>query len=103
MGGRRDFDVGAGDYACLERSLQSCDVGDLRFEPGDRVADQGQVVVGFDVQLFGEADDLIVMVDGFDGLLEADGDDEADDDGGDVDEEVFPGVRRFRGVGGRRA
>jgi hypothetical protein len=30
-------------------------------------------------------------------LLQTDGDDEADDDGGDVDEEVFPGMGR--GVG----
>jgi hypothetical protein len=35
---------------------------------------------------------LAVMVNGLDGLLEADGDEEADDDGGDVDEEVAPGV-----------
>ena len=34
----------------------------------------------------------MAVVDGLDGLLEADGDDEADDDGGDVDEEVAPGV-----------
>jgi hypothetical protein len=35
---------------------------------------------------------FVVMMQGFDSLLEADGDDEADDDGGDVDEEVAPGV-----------
>jgi hypothetical protein len=35
---------------------------------------------------------LMAMMDGFDGLFEADGDEEADDDGGDVDEEVAPGV-----------
>jgi hypothetical protein len=29
---------------------------------------------------------------GLDRLLQADGDEQADDDGGDVDEEVFPGV-----------
>ena len=45
-------------------------------------------------------------VDRFYGLLEAGGDEEADDDGGDVDEEVAPGVGRvgfehawFRAVG----
>jgi hypothetical protein len=37
------------------------------------------------------------MVDELDGLLEADGDEQADDDGGDVDEEVFPGVGGFVG------
>ena len=35
---------------------------------------------------------LMAMVDELDGLLEADGDEETDDDGGDVDEEVAPGV-----------
>jgi hypothetical protein len=35
---------------------------------------------------------LLAMVDGFDGLFEADGDEETDDDGGDVNEEVAPGV-----------
>jgi hypothetical protein len=33
---------------------------------------------------------LVALVDVLDGLFEADGDDEAEDDGGDVDEEVFP-------------
>jgi hypothetical protein len=43
---------------------------------------------------------LVVMMDRLNGLLEADGDEQTDDDGGDVDEEVAPGVG---GVGGRRA
>jgi hypothetical protein len=34
----------------------------------------------------------MVMVDGLDALLETDGNEEADADGGDVDEEVAPGV-----------
>ena len=41
---------------------------------------------------------FVVIMNGLDGLLEADGDDEAKDDGGDVDEEVSPGVS---GVFGR--
>ena len=36
--------------------------------------------------------EFVVLVDALDELLEADGDEEADDDGGDVDEEVAPGV-----------
>ncbi len=40
---------------------------------------------------------LVPMMDGFHGLLEAHRNDEADDDGGDVDEEVFPGVGGFVG------
>ena len=35
---------------------------------------------------------LMAMVEELDCLFEADGDQEADDDGGDVDEEVAPGV-----------
>ena len=35
------------------------------------------------------------MVEGFDGLLEGDGDEQADADGGDVDEKVAPGVGRL--------
>ena len=35
---------------------------------------------------------LVAVADGFDRLFEADGDEQADDDGGDVDEEVAPGV-----------
>jgi hypothetical protein len=34
----------------------------------------------------------MAVVEVLDGLLEADGDEKADDDGGDVDEEVAPGV-----------
>jgi hypothetical protein len=35
--------------------------------------------------------DLVTVVEVFDGLFEADGDEQADDDGGDVDEEVALG------------
>ncbi len=50
-----------------------------------------------DAEVFLELMALVAMVDELDGLLETDGDDEADDDGGDVDEEVFPGVGGFVG------
>ena len=62
-------------------------------EPFALVADK---VGAIDFELAGEGfarfAELIALVDALDELLEADGDDEADDDGGDVDEEVFPGV-----------
>jgi hypothetical protein len=35
---------------------------------------------------------FVGAVQGFNGLFEADGDEQADDDGGEVDEEVAPGV-----------
>ena len=55
---------------------------------GDDVA----VVDGLGAQVGFEGDALVAVVEGFDGLLEADGDEQADDDGGDVEEEVAPGV-----------
>jgi hypothetical protein len=42
---------------------------------------------------------LVVMMDRLNGLLEADGDEQTDDDGGDVDEEVAPGVGGVVGCG----
>jgi hypothetical protein len=58
------------------------------------------VAIGFELAGEGFAGfaELVALVDVFDELLEADGDDEANDDGGDMDEEVFPGVG---GVSGR--
>jgi hypothetical protein len=41
--------------------------------------------------------DLMATVEVFHGLLKADGDEQAYDDGGDVDEEVAPGVGGFVG------
>ena len=54
--------------------------------------DQVEILDGLDVHLLFEVFALMVMVDGFDALLEADGDEQANGDGGDVDEEVAPGV-----------
>ena len=54
--------------------------------------DEVEVLLGFDVHLTFEVLALVVVVEGFDALLEADGDEQAYADGGDVDEEVAPGV-----------
>ena len=43
-------------------------------------------------QFFASLLQLVTVVEVLDGLFEADGDEEADDDGGDVDEEVSPGA-----------
>ena len=40
---------------------------------------------------------LMAVVDPLDGLFNCDGDQQADDDGGDVDEEVAPGMGRLVG------
>jgi hypothetical protein len=54
--------------------------------------DEVEVALGFVAELGLQLDALVVMMDGLDGLLEADSDEEADTDGGDVNEEVAPGV-----------
>jgi hypothetical protein len=54
--------------------------------------DARDAYLGLVVQVLEELLTLVMMVDELNRLLETDGDDEADDDGGDVDEEVFPGV-----------
>jgi hypothetical protein len=51
------------------------------------------------VQVFLELVALVTVMDEFDGLLEADGDEETEDDGGDVDEEVSPGAGGVVDVG----
>ncbi len=56
-----------------------------------------EVAQTFGVEVFVQLVELMAMVEVFDGLLEADGDEQADDDGGDVDEEVFPSVGGFVG------
>ena len=50
--------------------------------------------VGFALLLEGFAGlaQLVMLVDALDGLFESDGDEQTDDNGGDVDEEVAPGV-----------
>ena len=56
-----------------------------------------EIALGLLMHLIFEVLALMVVVQGFDGLFEADGDEEADADGGDVDEEVAPGVDGFVG------
>ena len=51
-------------------------------------ADEFEILFGLDVHLLFEILALVMVVDGFDGLLEADGDEQTDADGGDVGPEV---------------
>ena len=50
------------------------------------------VVLGLDAEIFVQLMTLMAVVDRFDGLLQAYSDEEANHDGGDVDEEVAPGA-----------
>jgi hypothetical protein len=68
--------------------LDSVEVG------GGRVLDS---FAGVGEERLAEFGTLSMVVEGFDGLLETDGDNEADNDGSDVDEEVAPGVNGFVG------
>jgi hypothetical protein len=48
------------------------------------------ILFALDAERLAGFGDLLAVVEVFDGLLEADSDKEANDDGGDVDEEVAP-------------
>ena len=50
------------------------------------------VVPGLGAQIRFQLMALAAVAESFDGLLEADSEEEADGDGGDVDDEVLPGV-----------
>jgi hypothetical protein len=51
----------------------------------------------FLMKVFLELMALVAMMDELDGLFKGDGNEQADDDGGDVNEEVSPGVCGFVG------
>ncbi len=61
-------------------------------ENGDITVGDVDVALALAAEVGDELFSFEVVVDGFDGLLEADGDEQADADGGDVEEEVLPGV-----------
>ena len=72
---------------------------EVALEDGSKAAEFGgcdgkavDVDLALDAEGFAGLGDLMAVVEVLDGLLEADGDEEADDDGGDVDEEVAPGA-----------
>ena len=55
-------------------------------------AQEDDVAFGLGAHLLHHHLSLVAMVEGFDGLFKADGDEQAHADGGDVDEEIAPGV-----------
>jgi hypothetical protein len=55
-----------------------------------RVEGEADVLLFFFCQSFAGVLDLVAIMNGFGTLFGADGDEQADDDGGDVDEEVSP-------------
>ena len=56
-----------------------------------------EIALGLIVHVANQFLRLTLVVYGFDGLLKADGDKQADADGADVDQEVFPRVGGFVG------
>jgi hypothetical protein len=65
--------------------------------PLDVLMEQRDVLVPFLLQRRARLRDLVTMVEELDGLLQSDGNEQADDDGRDMDEEVFQGVDGFVG------
>jgi hypothetical protein len=74
--------------------------GDLEAEHVDGAGITVEAIeIALCAQLFAGSGDLLAVVKELDGLLKAYGDAEANDDSGNVDEEVAPGVDGFvRGV-----
>jgi hypothetical protein len=66
--------------------------GGLTTEVDGLFREKCTIVLAFDAQGLADFSDLMTVVEVFDSLFEADGDEEPDDDGGDVDEEVAPGA-----------
>jgi hypothetical protein len=65
---------------------------DFEVEGRDHLREDLDVLLALEAELFAGLLDLMAMVEVLHALLQADCDDEAHDDGGDVDEEVSPGV-----------
>jgi hypothetical protein len=85
------------DVACFYRCV--CQQVDDGLEPDQLVrcaADvrlkNRKIALGLRMHPIDEFDALVAMNQSLDGLFKPDGDQEADDDGRDVDEEVSPGV-----------
>jgi hypothetical protein len=74
---------------CVAHGLIKPSLEGLHFEVA---IDDLQILFGFVVEVFLELMALITVVDELDGLFEGYGDEEAYDDGDDVDEEVSPGA-----------
>jgi len=86
-----------GDGRVVEGDDGGVDPGALALEADEVTFGEVEIALGFVVELGFELMALMVVVESFDGLLQGDGDEEADADGGDVDEEVAPGVDGFVG------
>lgn len=92
-GGRNTCDVhpGGGNLACDERIVDGSHVDNLPPQGVYVLFKDGQIVLGFDLHLLDQFGTLMTMMDGLNGLLQADGDQQPQNNGGDVDEEVFLG------------
>ncbi len=81
----------------VERDDHLLDVVVLLTQPAQIEFHDVEVVFGFDAQALLELMSLMAVVGCFNRLLQTDGDEQTDADGGDVDEEVLPGVGGFVG------
>ena len=65
--------------------------------PLDVLMEKRDVVLHFFMQRRASFSDFVTMMDDLDSLFQRDSDEQADDDGRDMDEEVFPSVNAFVG------
>src|SRR6516164_7054526 len=78
--------------AQIEKDCEvAADSGNSVVEPAALEGESSQVLALFELQGGTGFGDLVAMVKVLDGLFEANRDEQAEDDGGDVDEEVAPG------------
>lgn len=71
--------------------------GGVTIEQDGVHCDVTAVRLGFEFEVGFELMALVEVVQGFDGLLERDGDEEAEGDGADMNPEIFPGMERVVG------
>jgi hypothetical protein len=91
LDGRRKFCDPAGP-GVIDISAQSRERGGFVVVELVIEIDDMEVLSGFDAKVVFQLMALVTVVEGLDGLLETDGDEQADGDGGDMDEEVSPGA-----------
>ena len=86
-----------------EHSEVGLEVGNAAKKSASLQGEEEEILLAFSVQGLACLGYLMTVVEELDGLLEADGEEEADGDGADVDEEVSPSVVETCAERGRRA
>ena len=89
---------GSGMTLKVEEHIQIVlESGSLAAEVDSLLCEEGTVVLTLCAESLAGFCNLMVVMNVLDSLFKTDGDEQTDDDGDDVDEEVFPGVGGFVG------